>query len=86
MDSGLTPVVHSEPMSDPTLETGESLGIAVEIVTLRERIDMKVGTKVMFSRKLKAQMKVTLVMITLSLLGFGAGLRASIGLSFHITA
>jgi len=84
MDAGSTPALHSELMSDLTVETDESLEIALEIETSAERNNMKVGTKVTFSSKLKAQMKVALVMIIVGLLGFGAGPVASIGLSLCV--
>lgn len=82
MDSGSTPVPHSELVSDLTVEADASLQVALEIEHSNERNDMKVGTKLTISGCLRSVMKVTLVMIIVGLLGFGAGPVASIGLSF----
>jgi len=84
METGSTPVLYSEFMSDLTVETDASLVIALEIKPSTERNNMKLGTKVTFSSKLKARMKIALVMIIVGLLGFGAGPVASIGLSFCV--
>ena len=73
VEAGSTPVMHSEFTSDLTGETDSSLEIALEIETSTKRKDMKAGTKFTFGAKLSVMMKVTLVMLVVGLLEFGAG-------------
>jgi len=86
MDSGSTPVLYTELMSDLTVEQDASLEIVLEIETSTERNHMKVGTNVTFSSRIKTQIKVVLAMMIVGLLGFGIGPVASIGLSYRVNA
>lgn len=78
---GSTPCLHSELISYPVVEKDESLEITLGIETSTKGENMKLGTKLKFSYRSSAWMKVTLVMIILGLCEFGAGPAASIDLS-----
>jgi len=81
MDEGSTPSLHSELVSDLTVEKGESLEITAGIETSTKGPNMKIGTNFKISYACSAVIKFTLVFVIAGLLGFGAGPVASIGLS-----
>ena len=73
VETGSTPVMHSEFKSDLTIKADVSLEYAMELETSKERKDMNTGTKIKISAKLSAKIRVSLVIAIVGLLGFGAG-------------
>lgn len=73
VETGSTPVMHSEFRSDLTVMADESLESAMELETKNKRSHMNTGTKLNVSAKMSVTIKVSFVIVIVGLLGFGAG-------------